>query len=1602
MMLKGFAVLPADTFAEGPPAGEGISANGRTSPFEGQPVQGFSGVQFAPNGEGKFWFLSDNGFGSQGNSADYLLRIYEVDPNFTGTENGDGTVVVEDFIQLSDPNHQIPYPIINENTSERLLTGADFDIESFVIDVNGEIWVGDEFGPFLLHFDGEGKLLESPIPTPNLNDLNILNGQDPIVIGHRGASGDFPEHTLPAYQAAIAQGADFVEPDLVSTSDGVLIARHEPTLAQVELDENAEIVLDDNGNPIVKQNSTLTTNIADLPQFADRVTVKSLDGELVGGWFAEDFTLEEIKDNVRAVQSRDFRDPSFNDLFEIPTFQEVIALVQQVEAETGQAIGIYPETKHPTFFDEQGLSLEEPLIETLQETEFTDPNRIFIQSFEFQNLIELQEMLDAEGLGDLPLVQLYGNATDSASPDRGFSVPYDIRFNVEQGNDLAAIYGEDFLDAAETPLSENTIYSDLDSAEFLQVISDQYAEGVGPWKNNFLLREDLDTPVDGDGNGEAEIDTQLTGEVTSFVDDAHDAGLRVHPYTLRDEERFLTLKEEGTPQTPEEEFEQLINIGVDGFFTDFPRTGDPVRDAMVAEEVRSPQNPDFDFNTLTGDPPLVIAHRGASGDFPEHTLAGYRAAILQGADFIEPDLVTTKDGVLVARHEPMLDDTTNVAEVFGPERQSTKILDGEVVTAYFAEDFTLEEIKQLRAIQPRDFRDQSFNGEFEIPTFEEVIGLVQEVEVETGIQVGIYPETKHPTFFDEQGLSLEEPLVQTLVDTGFTDSDRIFIQSFELENLIDLQNNILPREELDNLPLVQLFGNTEGESAPFDVVANFSDRAVQSLEFLGLDLIPGDLEVDGTELGGLSGLGLQPDTDDTYYAISDDYQGSDARFYNLNIDLSDGSLDSGDLTINSESSDPVFFEDTDGTPFTSEEADELNQSIDGEGLAFLPNGNFLISSEGRGENADPFIREYTLDGSLVNELPVDDKHLSTIDPGNSGVRGSGGFESLTITPDNQFLLAGNEKTLLQDGPGADFGQVGLSRIVKYDLETGEPLAEFVYEVTANTLISEDDQGNPDLDGAKGSGLVELLALNENRLFALEREFVSGVTDGEGSRPIRLYEIDLSNATNVIDHDSLEGESFTPVSKRLVLDFEELLSEEEFDRIGSMEALAFGPDLPDGRKVLLVMEDNDFSINDGDRDIQVAAFAINPYEFDQSEAEAIYGETLATLLDFSESPTYEDLANPDALEAISVYAEGLGFSKNNIILGEELDTPVDGNGDGVAEIETQLTGEISSLVEDAHAANLQVHPYTLRNEEHYLTLKEDGTQQTPGEEVEQLIAIGADGFFTDFPGTGSTVLEPLVKEPNLPTSRGFEGMAFSPDRTTAYPLLEGSVTGDPNTALRIYEFDLTSGQYEEEMVGFYEQAEANHAIGDFTPINNNEFLVIERDGGQAENAEFKKVFKVDFSEIDDNGFVEKEELVDLLNIPDPDDLNGDGKTTYTMPFVTIEDVLVIDENTILIANDNNYPFSVGRPPEIDNNEIVLIELEEFLNLDSRLGAAAIEDSSPDPLFGTLESDTFDGAIALNNFDAQEDFLFTGAGEDIVDTSTGAKNQIYTGKEGDELF
>jgi glycerophosphoryl diester phosphodiesterase len=192
--------------------------------------------------------------------------------------------------------------------------------------------------------------------------------------------------------------------------------------------------------------------------------------------------------------------------------------------------------------------------------------------------------------------------------------------------------------------------------------------------------------------------------------------------------------------------------------------------------------------------PLVIGHRGAAGYLPDHTLQGYRLAIKLGADYIEPDLVATKDGVLIARHEPNITATTNVAD--HPEfasRETTRSIDGGTPeTGWFASDFTLAEIKTLRAKQPRAARPTEFDGKFKIPTLQEIINLVKRESRKRGRKIGIYPETKHPTYHQGLGLPLEGRLVKVLKRNGLNSrTSRVFIQSFEQSNLKQL-NHMTP------------------------------------------------------------------------------------------------------------------------------------------------------------------------------------------------------------------------------------------------------------------------------------------------------------------------------------------------------------------------------------------------------------------------------------------------------------------------------------------------------------------------------------------------------------------------------------------------------------------------------------------------------------------------------------------------------------------------------------------------------------------------------------------------------------------------------------------
>lgn len=310
-----------------------------------------------------------------------------------------------------------------------------------------------------------------------------------LVVAHRGASGDRPEHTLAAYELAIDQGADSIELDLVVTKDLVLIARHENELSD-------------------------TTDVASREEFEDRRREKTIDGQRVAGWFAEDFTLEEI----RTLRARE-RYPTirqtnvlFNDLYQVPTFGEIIKLVRAKEAEAGRKIGLYPELKHPNFLlQEAGIDVVDLLVSQLRQEGLDGPDaRVIIQSFEIGPLQRLNRMVDVQ------LAQL-------VKPGEGPA-------------DEPAMQYEEMT----TPsgLAEVAQYADILAADMRMLFG---PEGV---------------PLD-------------------LVKDAHAAGLKVHAWTLRKENAFLPpMLRRGQGERGTGDVGGMVNIlkanGIEGIFTDDP------------------------------------------------------------------------------------------------------------------------------------------------------------------------------------------------------------------------------------------------------------------------------------------------------------------------------------------------------------------------------------------------------------------------------------------------------------------------------------------------------------------------------------------------------------------------------------------------------------------------------------------------------------------------------------------------------------------------------------------------------------------------------------------------------------------------------------------------------------------------------------------------------------------------------------------------------------------------------------------------------------------------------------------------------------------------
>ena len=361
--------------------------------------------------------------------------------------------------------------------------------------------------------------------------LPTLDGKAPLVVAHRGAGGALPEETVEAYALAIAQNADAIEPDVISTKDGVLIARHDPNLAY-------------------------STDVAAHPEFAARKRVMNVDGEQQEGWFASDFTLAEIK-TLGGISTDAERPQQFNGKYKIATIQEVIDMIKQ----SGKPIALYPETKNPSFHRQLGLPLEDKLLAMLTAAGWNSKAApVFLQSFEPGSL----KYLRSKGAA-MRMVQLIdADDVDLKTGKLSYAAPYDRPYDWALAGDTR------LFSAMVTPAGLAEIKT--------------YADGIGPWKRYIVSvkgsvgADGKVSDVNGDGKvNEADASTMAPG---TLVADAHQAGLFVHPYTFRNEQRRLARDYHGDPAL---EYRQFYQLGVDGVFSDFAETALAARSAWLKE-----------------------------------------------------------------------------------------------------------------------------------------------------------------------------------------------------------------------------------------------------------------------------------------------------------------------------------------------------------------------------------------------------------------------------------------------------------------------------------------------------------------------------------------------------------------------------------------------------------------------------------------------------------------------------------------------------------------------------------------------------------------------------------------------------------------------------------------------------------------------------------------------------------------------------------------------------------------------------------------------------------------------------------------------------------
>lgn len=356
----------------------------------------------------------------------------------------------------------------------------------------------------------------------------------PLVIAHRGLPGLYPEEVLPGYEAAIAAGADALELDLQSSSDGVLFACHNVFLSD-------------------------TTDVANHPEFAGRRTSREVDGVLTGpDWFISDFTAAELK-TLRVRQPLAFRSHQYDGRYPMATFAEIVALAKQaMAAEPGRTVYVYPETKNPLYQRALGRPLEERLLAILQAAGWNRADApVFVQSFDPESLKRLRRL----GLQTKAVQLIDGSELDFGSGTMRYTTPDTARpFSWHAAGD------------------RRTFAAMLTPAGLAEIRS--YADGIGPWKLHLLPAAGRDR----EGRAVTALSAASSLPPTSLLTDAHRAGLFVHAYTFRDEPQYLSRNFGDDPYA---EYEAYFRFGIDGVFTDFATTAVAARERWLATRPRS-------------------------------------------------------------------------------------------------------------------------------------------------------------------------------------------------------------------------------------------------------------------------------------------------------------------------------------------------------------------------------------------------------------------------------------------------------------------------------------------------------------------------------------------------------------------------------------------------------------------------------------------------------------------------------------------------------------------------------------------------------------------------------------------------------------------------------------------------------------------------------------------------------------------------------------------------------------------------------------------------------------------------------------------------------